>query len=958
MARRSNSASMRMAFIAVIVTAFLFLFLFFSIGVKTRRYTYADSKSLAREISHKEANETGKYISSALNVAHEMADKALIYKKLGGNRNDIVQMLQDEVVQNANFMGAWTMWEPNAFDGRDAFYKNDTLYDRQGTMSIAFFKYGDSVLYERNDSTDFQEQFYTVPHNTKKDLILEPFHYQYHGHSVVFYQTSAVVPIMEGSDFLGVFGIDINLDSLQARFSQIRLYETGYLTLISGSGIIISHKDSSLIDKNFYSIVNQGERDKYKALSTNQELTLETVSEFSHERVFRFFYPVLVGSGAKPWYIMVEIPINQAAGRSQQLLITAYATLVLGLLLLMYLIVNIFDRRRYENDILNSMKHVEESNRIVSESEIRFRTIFENANDAILIMKEMDIIDCNLISCSMFGCGKQDIIDKTPVDFSPEFQPNGIESSVFGNQMIKAALQGNPQRFEWQHKRPDGSLFYAEVSLNRLMLTGSELIQAIVRDITERKKSEGETLEKKERLQQFVDSLTDWIYSARINDDQANEAIRSEAPEGFFALTGYHMDEIDLDIRAARKIIFEADQDRYLNYMLQLTNGNKIPPFEYRIKHKSGALRWVRSHTIIRYNASGNYIGYDVLVTDITERKNAEAALQESEKNFRNIFDKTNHGIIIVAQDGRILAANQAFTNISGYSLDPDKPLNVSEVVVPEQLQKMRERIIERYSREDMAPFEYKARYKDGRIHVIEADGSMMDFNGQLAILVVLRDVTEIRESEKRVMEAVIQTEEAERSRIAQDLHDGLGPVLSTIKLYFQVYNDTSDAAKKVFLIDKLKSTIDEAIKTVSEISRNLSPHVLRNYGFYAAIKQFIHQIEQTNLIRFTYEFDQEHTMHSNTAIFLYRAVSELISNSIKHAGCSAMHLKITKVTDVLCIEYSDDGIGFDVEKVLSKPATGSGLQNILNRINALNGNVTMERKEGKGMITILHIPV
>jgi PAS domain S-box-containing protein len=392
--------------------------------------------------------------------------------------------------------------------------------------------------------------------------------------------------------------------------------------------------------------------------------------------------------------------------------------------------------------------------------------------------------------------------------------------------------------------------------------------------------------------------------------------------------------------------------------MEELSSGRSVPPFEYRLNHRSGTVRWVRNHSIVRYDEKGSFIGYDALVTDITERRNAEAALQKSERNFRNIFEKTNHGIIIVGMDGRILAANTAFSTVSGYAFDPSGILKVTDFVVPDQLEKLHERIAQRYNQVNLPPFEYKAMYNDGKLHVIEADGSMMDFNGQDAILVVLRDVTGVREAEQRVMEAIIQTEEAERSRIAQDLHDGLGPVLSTIKLYFQVYKDSSDAAKKEFLIEKLKTTIDEAIKAVSEISRNLSPHVLRNYGFYAAMLQFIHQIEHVNLIAFSVDFGNEPAMNSNTSIFLYRAVSELINNSIKHSGCSNISLRISVEKGSLIVEYGDDGQGFDVESVRANHASGSGLQNIINRIQALNGKVILQRGEIAGMRTIFTIPV
>jgi PAS domain S-box-containing protein len=955
MIQRKTHTSLLVAFFAAILTALLFVFLFFIIGVKSRKYTYEDSKLLAREISHKAASETMVYLSSALLTARSLEEKALIYRKVAGDRDDINQMLKDAVNQNSNFMGAWTMWEPNAFDNRDREYRHDTLYDQNGTMSIAFFKFKDSFLFEKNDPQDFFKDFYIKPQLSRKELVLEPYHYQYHGHEYVFYQTSAVVPVFVDSTFVGVFGIDINLDSLQQKLNRIRLYETGFLSLISGKGIIISHIDSSRINRNFFSFLKTSDRKKYASLDEGKELTIETKSEFSGENVFRFFYPVSVGRGARPWYIMVEIPIKKATIRSLQLLNIAYATLILGLLLLTYMIVNIFDRRRYEKDILDSMNRVEESNRIVSESETRYRMIFENANDAIFIMKDAIYLDCNLITFEIFGCRKDQIIGLTAYDFSPAIQPDGSDSTELGNIRIKAALGGEPQRFEWKHRKLDGTLFDAEVSLNRISLQGDLLIMAIIRDISVRKRAEEEIRRNKERLQNFVDSLTDYIYTITFDSNNITQITHGE---GSLAITGYTPEELQTDPGKYNEITIAEDLPFIRENIEKLLRGEKIRPFEHRLKHKNGTIKWVRNTVILRYDQQGKVTGFDGLVSDITERRIAEEALQESEKNFRNIFDKTNHGIIIMGPDTRILAANKAFADISGFVLDDHKSLFANDLVIPEQLKILKERISKRLSFINQQPFEYKARYNDGKVHVVEADASIMDYNGQEALLVILRDVTELREAEQRVMEAIIQTEETERSRIAQDLHDGLGPVLSTIKLYFQVYHDTKDDSKKALLDEKLRTIIDEAIKGISDISRNLSPHVLRNYGFYAAIKQFVHHLEQTNLIKFSLNFGNEPNMGNNTSIFLYRAVSELINNSIRHSGCSNIVLKVHQAKGLLWVEYKDDGKGFDVELVLSNPAAGSGIQNIINRIKAFNGDVAIVSSPAKGMITTLKIPL
>jgi PAS domain S-box-containing protein len=689
MFRKRTQTSLLLAFSAAVLTALMFLSLFFIIGVKNRKYTYEDSKELAKEISRKVSSETEVYLSSAINSARLVAERAMIYRKLGGTRKDIIELMHQTLVANPDFMGVWTMWEPNAFDNRDKLFMQDTLYDKNGTMSFAFFKYGNSIHFERNDPADYEKDFYTQPMKARKELILDPFIYQYHGYEYIYYQTSAVFPVLEDSVFLGVFGIDINLDSLQYRLNRIKLYETGFLSLITGSGIIVSHHDSFMIDRNLFSVIQAGDQKKYALLNEGKELTIETISEFSHEPVFRFFYPVPAGRGTKPWYIMVEIPVDKATVRSKQLLYTAYGTVIAGLILLLYLIINIFDRRRYEKSILDSMQ-----------------------------------------------------------------------------------------------------------------------------------------------------------------------------------------------------------------------------------------------------------------------------MMQASERSFRNIFDKTKHGIIIFGRDMKILAANQAVMDMTGYSLKEDLPLNITDLVSAEQHETLKERLAGIATGVMLTPIEYKVKYKTGENHIIEAETSVMDYYGQEAYLVMLRDVTHIKEAERKVLEAIIHTEENERSRIAQDLHDGLGPVLSTIKIYFQVFQDTKEEVKRNQLMEKLRNTIEEAIKGVSEISHNISPHVLKNYGFYAALKQFIHRIELTNLVHFNVDCSNEPELSENAGIILYRALTELINNSIRHSGCKNIVLIFHQDQGIIGVDYSDDGRGFDVSSVTGRPIKGFGVQNIINRVKALHGNIDITSDPGKGMHARINIPV
>jgi signal transduction histidine kinase len=214
------------------------------------------------------------------------------------------------------------------------------------------------------------------------------------------------------------------------------------------------------------------------------------------------------------------------------------------------------------------------------------------------------------------------------------------------------------------------------------------------------------------------------------------------------------------------------------------------------------------------------------------------------------------------------------------------------------------------------------------------------------------------RLTEKMFLNAIIQTEEKERKRFAKDLHDGLGPLLSTVKMSVSSLAQLEHDAASKKIVANTEMVINEAIKSLKEISDNLSPHVLNNFGLLRALRNFTNKINTTKAINIKLVSNMGNERFSNNIeVVLYRVVCELINNTIKHASANTIEINMQKESDFLSIAYHDDGKGFDKNKLEELSSLGGmGFSNIYSRINSIKGDINIESEPKKG--TLVNIKV
>jgi PAS domain S-box-containing protein len=330
--------------------------------------------------------------------------------------------------------------------------------------------------------------------------------------------------------------------------------------------------------------------------------------------------------------------------------------------------------------------------------------------------------------------------------------------------------------------------------------------------------------------------------------------------------------------------------------------------------------------------------------------------LRESEANFRNIFDNSNDYYIITDYDFNFIEANSTLLNhfgvtkefLAGHALI-DYLMPAYHGLIYDKLELLKQGIPSGdLEIEIISPVTQQ-------IFTFEINNKPIVFNHKNAIISAMRNITERKSLSRKLFETIIRTEEEERSRIAKDLHDEIGPLLSALKIYTTSFVENDNIEKKNNLAGQIGVIIRDMIESVKNISNDMSPHVLVNFGLIAAI-QNISDIFSRNISIHLQSNIEKIRFSEIVESVIYRVVKELINNTIKHAHASDVHIILNYYDQKLECRYKDNGIGFDLNQYLNNQTLGMGLNNIRSRIQSLDGHLDMITSPGKGFELTLYL--
>lgn len=573
----------------------------------------------------------------------------------------------------------------------------------------------------------------------------------------------------------------------------------------------------------------------------------------------------------------------------------------------------------------------------------QYNALLSTTSDGYFMIDMLgNFLDTNENLCQLTGYSKDELLAMNLEKI--EGSENREEVQLHMEKIMNAGLDV----FESKLRTKDGRLVDVEVSAS--YWEEKKYIFSFIRDIREKKEAELQIKESEKRLlkAQNIARIGDWEFDMNTRQATASEEARriyGISQEGIFSM------------KYVQDVVLSKYREKLDKALKDLVEHNKPYDVEFEIQQmNSKKIRHIHSKAELIKDESKNIIKVAVVIQDITTQKELENELRK----LGNAIEQSPSSILITDLKGNIEYVNPEFTKVSGYSFMEVLGKNPRIIKSDQNAPGVYQELWNTIAKGNTWKGELCNKRKNGSFYWEEVTiAPVRNSTGDIINYIAIKeDITDKKETDRKLLKATIKGEEQERNRFSRELHDGLGPLLSTIKLYFQWISETDSNQKKQLLLQNGNKNIEEAIATLREISNNLSPRALSSFGLVIALENFIANFKQGEHIDIKFSTDLDQRLVKEVEINLYRIIMELLNNSIKHAQAKeiAIDLRYNKSTRVVHLDYVDDGIGF-ANNPLGQTEKGRGLANISNRVESYKGTITIESEPNKGFKARIEFP-
>lgn len=416
-------------------------------------------------------------------------------------------------------------------------------------------------------------------------------------------------------------------------------------------------------------------------------------------------------------------------------------------------------------------------------------------------------------------------------------------------------------------------------------------------------------------------------------------------------------------------IIPEDRKDEETSILARLRRGERVDHFETVRVGKDGKPLDISLTISPVKDSAGHVTGASKVARDITERKRVERQLRESEERFRAIFVATPECVKLVASDGTLLQMNSSGLEMVGANCaEMVVGKNVYDLIAPEHREKFRI-FNEKVCRGEKLTLEFDIVGLTGQRRSMESQGAPLKMaTGDIVQLAVTRDISERKKAEEARKEAevsgrLLQVQDAERRRIARELHDGVGQLMTAIGMNVaRVAKEREKLSPEASrCVQDNQGLIAEASREIRTVSYLLHPPMLDEVGLETALRWFADGFSERSKIKVELDIASDvGRMPHDYELSLFRIAQEGLTNVHRHSGGKTAFLRLSRVGQKIELEVRDEGQGISPEvkaKIRDGANTGVGFRGMQERIRQIGGALTIE-SNGNGTVVLASLPV